>query len=481
MRAGWWLWGLLVIAPVAMAADDLAEMNAVSKAWDRYAELSHADKPEAVGLLAASSLVHFGFLRDAALYASPDQLRRIPSGDRLIIYSLRASQTEDKLKALSDRAVAELCMASGWVGVDTDEGEPLPTLSHVTVMGDMAVSEAAPPTESQYQFGPDFVREGQAWKYRFESMVPDTSAAIDNSIQQAGISSAQMFEMVIARFLKSETAPNLAVLDRPMLDDAAARARLNEQWPDYDQTPTRRIAAVAQKAKDGDSFAQFVYGTFKLLGNVPNWVSKDEAGGLAMLEQSSDAGSAKAAELVVAYLASDPKLLDDARLTRISPHLQRAANAGNANAMGVLGTFYFEGVGGLARDCQRAAEWQARSEEAGSKSARNDQVWTWATCPLAAQRDPAKALALAQHLIKQKDSLSAAELDTVAAALAANGRFEEAVQFQQSAIDKDRADGKTPASASRAKRMQSRLAGYKKGRDYVQDYNSFADMRAGRY
>jgi hypothetical protein len=29
--------------------------------------------------------------------------------------------------------------------------------------------------------------------------------------------------------------------------------------------------------------------------------------------------------------------------------------------------------------------------------------------------------------------------------------------------------------------MQSRLSGYKKGRDYVQDYNSFADMRAGRY
>ena len=480
MRAGWVLWGLLAMAPAQ--ADDLAEMNAVSKTWDRYAELSHADKVESVDLLAASSLAHFGFLRDAALYASTDQLRRIPSADRMIVYVLRATQSDEKLKALDDRAVARLCMESGWAGVQSEEGEPLLSLSHVTVMGDIAVSEVAPPTEAQFQFGPDFVREGQAWKYRFESMVPDASVLLDQAIKQSGASTEQVFQMALAQVLKSEDPPSLAALDRALLDDANARVRLNEQWPQYDLAYERRIAAVAQKAKEGDSFAELVYGSLQLSGSLPRWVNKDESAGLALLEKSSNAGNARAAEVVVSYLSYDSKQLDDARLRRLTPHLQRAANGGNAASMEMLGGFYFAGEGGLAMDCVQAAQWQARAEEAGSKTARNDLVWTWATCPLAEQRNPAKAMELAAHMIKQQDTLEAPELDTVAAALAAAGRFEEAVKFQQLAIDKTKAEAQTQRNLShRLKRMQARLNDYKKGRPFVQNVDVFAEMRAGRY
>ena len=482
MRAGWWLWGLLVIAPVAMAADDLAEMNAVSKAWDRYAELSHADKVESIDLLAASSLAHLGFLRDAALYASTDQLRRIPSADRLIVYTLRASVPEAELKGLDDRAVTALCMQRGWIGVNAEEGAPLLSLTHVTVMGDKAVSEVAPPTDSQFQFGPQFVREGQAWKFRYESLVLDNSAAVDQILKQSNLSATQTYEMVIARILQSESAPSLAVLDRPLQDDDAARVRLTEQWPNYELAYEDRVAAIARKAEGGDSFAELVYGTLQLTGSLPQWVEKDESGGLKLLEKSSEAGNAQAAEIVVRYLAYDDTKLDDARMRRITPHLQRAANAGNAPSMEMLGNFYFAGEGGLQRDCLRAAEWQARAEEAGSKTARNELVWTWATCPLAAQRNPAKAMALAEHMIKQQDSLDASELDTVAAALAAGGRFEEAVTFQQRAIDKTRAQmAEQRRLGHRLKRMQARLNDYKKGRDYVQNESMYVDLRAGRY
>lgn len=480
MRAGWLLWGLLAVAPAW--ADDLAEMNAVSKTWDRYAELSHADKVDSVDLLAASSLAHFGFLRDAALYASTDQLRRIPSADRMTVYVLRASQSDDKLKAMDDRAVARLCMENGWVGVQSAEGEPLLSLSHVTVMGDIAVGEVAPPTERQFQFGPDFVREGQAWKYRFESMIPDTSVMLDEAIKQSGSSTEQVFQMALAQILKTDNAPSLAALDRPLLDDANVRVRLNEQWPQYDLAYERRIAAVAQKAKQGDSFAELVYGTLQLSGSMPRWVRKDETAGLALLEKSSNGGNAKAAEVVVSYLSFNPKELDDARLRRLTPHLLRAANGGSAESMEMLGGFYFAGEGGLAMDCVQAAQWQARAEEAGSKTARNELVWTWATCPLAEQRNPAKAMALAEHMIKQQDSLEASELDTVAAALAAGGRFDEAVKFQQMAVDKTKADAQTERRLShRLKRMQARLNDYKKGRPFVQNLDVFAEMRAGRY
>ena len=479
LLGGVFMWGLLWAAPAM--ADDLAEMNAVSKLWDRYAELSNADKVEAVELLSESSLAHFGFVRDAALYASTEQLRRIPAIDRLTIYLLRATQSEQALKAMDDREVAELCMKQGWIGVDRNGEEPLLALTHVTVMGDIAVGEVAPPTESQYQFGPDFVRESDGWRYRFESLIPDASVLVEQSIKQAGINSTQMYEAVIADFLKTDSPPSLAALDRPLLDDAVARVRLNERWPKYDLAYERRIAAVAQKAKDGDSFAQFVYGTLKLAGNLPQWVKKDEIGGLELLEKASDGGNADAAELAARYLTDEPSQLDEVRLARVTRHLTRAANAGKAFSMNMLGSFYFEGTGGLPQDCRRAAEWQERAEEAGEANARNSLVWTWATCPIAEQRDPTRALELAQHMIEQEATLSGGQLDTVAAALAANGKFDEAADYQQRAIDKILASfDESKARNATIKRMRARLAGYRKGRDYVQDYNSYAEIRAGR-
>ena len=72
-----WLTGLLagwLVVP-ALAGLDPAAMNQVSRAWDRYAELSSQNKAESVDLLAASSRAHFGFLRDMALYADPIEAR----------------------------------------------------------------------------------------------------------------------------------------------------------------------------------------------------------------------------------------------------------------------------------------------------------------------------------------------------------------------------------------------------------------------
>ncbi len=482
MRKGWVLGLVVMLSPSAWASDDLAQMNAVSRAWDRYAELSNADDPKSVELLSASSLAHFGFLRDAALYASTEQLRRLPSMDRLMVYLLRASQTDQALKAMDDRAVASLCVQRGWSGVDKAEGEPLLALSHVTVVGDYAVSEVAPPTESQFQFGPDFDHEADGWKYRYLSLVPDSSALVDRSFNESAMTSTQLFEIVIAKFLKVEdAAPSLATLDRPLLDDSAQRVRLNERWPDYASVIERRIGAMTQKAQDGDPLAQLALASFKLSGSAPQWVKKDEPGGVELLEKASEGGNATAAELLVQYLVSDTARLDEPGLIRIARHVRRAAEAGRPTAMSLLGTLYFEGSGGLARDCRQAAEWQARAEEAGAQNARNDQVWTWATCPRPDQRDPQKALSLVEHMIKQVDTLQPSELDTVAAAMAANGRFDDAIQFQQRAIDGLSASAELKKSnAAAIKRMQARLSRYRKGVDYVQDYNTFAEMRAAR-
>lgn len=472
------LWLALWAAPALAAGDDLAEINAVSRAWDRYAQLVNANKPESADLLATSSFAHFAFLRDAALYASAEQLRRLPSDDRVKVYLLRAGQDEAALKQLDGVAVARLFASKGWIAVRSDEENGPVSLTHVTVSGDHAVSEIGPPTETNFQFGPDFVREKDGWKYRLESSALDASGAFDQAAAKAGVTNTQMTEFVLGRILQADP-PRLAVLDRAPVDDAAARIRLNEQWPDYDTVFRFRVEALQRKAEADDSLAQLAIGSM-MLDDESKYMAHDPKKALEWLERASNNGNARAAMFTASLLMQDPAQFGDAHYRRMLPHLQRAANASNGMAMVELSHFYVEGLAGLPRDCKQAADWQARAEEAGIEHARNEQVWTLATCPIPTQRDPARALELAQFMIERKDKLSSGELDTVAAAFAANGKFDQAVAYQTEAVAKapeEFTDRKTRAAT--IKRMKGRLADYRKGRDYVLDYSMYEEAKAG--
>ena len=186
-----------------------------------------------------------------------------------------------------------------------------------------------------------------------------------------------------------------------------------------------------------------------------------------------------------ASVSIEPDFLQVSRaIDHVGGGAQRAAAAAKPEAMNAVGGFYFEGAGGLERDCRQAAQWQARAEEAGLAIARNEQVWTWATCPIPGQRDPAKAMQLASYMASTRDTLAASELDTVAAAYAAAGHFAEALVFQKLALDKldsGTSEVDKQAVVPTRKRMQARLRGYGEGRDYVQDYNTFEEIMEGRY
>lgn len=482
---GWMLGCLLLAAMPAVAADDAREQEAVSRAWDRYAELSSKGDPRSVGLLADSTLAHFGFLRDSALHASVEQLRRLPIADRVVVYALRATQAPRALQSLDDKAVARLCYERRWYGVGSPaEGRALPALSHVTLLDDdHAISEIAPPTGRQYQFGAEFVRSGDGWKVAPETLVADESAVVQQQIRGASLTEDAMLGHLLQRFLGTDSpAPSLVALEQSSADDPAARARLNEDWPEYEATYKARAQALGVKAEAGDSFAQMALGSLLVSGSLPQAAPKDEPRGWKLLEQASEGGHSDAAWLVFQHLMADPEQFTDAQLARAAVHLRRAAAAAHPQAMAALGGFYFEGAGGLPRDCRQAADWQARAEEAGVRGARNEQVWTWATCPIAAQRDPARALQLVGYMVKNQDTLAYGELDTVAAAYAANRQFDQAVSFQRKALDKlagaemdDRARSRTH------KRLQARLRDYQDGRDYVQDYDTFKEMQAGNY
>lgn len=481
----WMLWSALIgsvligsplPARAAQANDELATSNAVSRAWDRYAQLSSRDDPDSATMLGRGSLDYFAFLRDAAVYGSAEQVRRIPLSERAVVYTLRASMTPEQLLALDGAAMARHCFKAGLYGVPpAEEGESLPKLTHVTVIaGDRAVGEMGPPTGTQFQYGPLLVREGGQWKVRPESLALDGSTLIQHQVTRSGMTEAQMLEYLIVDFLDEPDAPpSLVSLDRPLRDDAAARTRLNESWPQYDDTYRARLAATEQKADYGDGLAMFAIGAVLYSGVMPTLAPKDTARGLQWLERASDAGQVQAAAMLSLALMQDytpvkGKPVPPELLARTLVHTRRAAEGGVPAAMVALGNFIFNGAGGTRRDCTQAEEWAARGEDAGIAQARNERVWYLATCPIAAQRDPVRAMQLADHMIAKADTLPAAELDTVAAALASSGRFDEAVDFQRRAI------GKLDADAGETKRrMQQRLGQYQRHNAWVQDYDQY--------
>lgn len=473
---------MLAATPARAAQQtDMAQMNAASSAWSKYAELSSQDEPASVDLLAASSLARFAFLRDAALYASPEQSRRLPISERLLVYAMRATQDPDKLARLDGRGVAALCIEAGWAGVAApdDENEALPRLVYVTLVDtDTAVGEIAPPTGTTYNFGPTLSREHGAWKVVSHSLVPDESLAIGRQVQQSGMPEDDMIGFILGRLLKTDDAPGAFLRDRPLREDAAARTRLNESWPDYEQPYRTRVEAIRAKAEGGDSLAQMVIGSLLYSGALPRVVAQDRVRGLAWLEKAGDNGNRKAAELAMMAMGELGPEPGDAPpgaewLARYTRHARQAADGGSAQAMAEYASLLFNGAGELQRDCRQAAEWAQRAEDGGIERARNDRVWYLATCPIPAQRDSAQAMQLAGFMIERADSLDASQLDTVAAVLAANQRYPQAVDYQQralAALDKD-------ATATRT-RMQQRLDAYRDKHDWVQDFDQYAQAPA---
>ena len=85
-------------------------------------------------------------------------------------------------------------------------------------------------------------------------------------------------------------------------------------------------------------------------------------------------------------------------------------------------------------------------------------------------------------MIDREDTLKWHELDTVAAALAANRDFPQAVRFQQLAVTKMGADPEYTGRDRTAtlKRMKARLNRYRAGRDYVLDYRMIDELRTGK-
>ncbi len=110
---------------------------------------------------------------------------------------------------------------------------------------------------------------------------------------------------------------------------------------------------------------------------------------------------------------------------------RKAAEQGHAGAQTALGIMHKNGVG-VPQDYAEALRWFEKGTVGGSVACANCLAWLLATCPDEEIRDGERAIAIAKEVVAKE--ASPGRLDTLAAAYAAAGRFDDAIRIQEQAI-----------------------------------------------
>lgn len=127
-----------------------------------------------------------------------------------------------------------------------------------------------------------------------------------------------------------------------------------------------------------------------------------------------------------------------------------------------------DAINGLVRALIREARYREAigvltdAAGLGVDTLTNDLAWLLAVCPEAELRDGARAVRLATRLCPETTDCQPTYLDTLAAALAEAGRFDEAVKVARQALDLAR----TAGDESLAESLTSRLQLYEAGQPY---------------
>jgi TPR repeat protein len=187
-----------------------------------------------------------------------------------------------------------------------------------------------------------------------------------------------------------------------------------------------QVVPLLQKAVDqGEALAQDLLGTLYVSGRL---VAKDQPKGLGLLRQ--------------------------------------AAAQADLDAECRLGTYFLVTAGVSAEDKAQGRKWlQEGAAKGGPQVAEclNMEAWILATAADPARRDPTKAIGYATQAVGLAPD-SASVRDTLAAAYASAGRYDEAVTEQQKALA---AATSGQGDAGRSGEMQARLELYRAHKPYI--------------
>lgn len=144
--------------------------------------------------------------------------------------------------------------------------------------------------------------------------------------------------------------------------------------------------------------------------------------------------------------------------------LKKAAAQQHGQSQNQLGLLYLTGTG-VDMDCGNAAHWfsQVNTRSDFRLQAQSNLAWVLATCPQDSARNGQRALQIIQSLIDNKHGKNPSLLDTLAAALAETGQFDQAVTTQQQAIALLE---QQPSPTQQRKRFNARLQSYQNNKPW---------------
>ena len=151
----------------------------------------------------------------------------------------------------------------------------------------------------------------------------------------------------------------------------------------------------------------------------------------------------------------------------------KASQKGYLPAMTRMANMYYMGIG-VPVDYERAGAWYQRAARSDDPWSSNNFAWFLATCPDEGLHHAETAITFAKRALKMMGEAGEEQryemLDTMAAALARNGEYLEAVLWQKRAIELLPEDKALEADerAELEKEFQDRLGKYKTQQSYVE-------------
>jgi len=185
-------------------------------------------------------------------------------------------------------------------------------------------------------------------------------------------------------------------------------------------------------------------------------VSQDNAEAVKWYRKSADQGDSLAQYNIGKMYAYGLGVAQD--YAEAIKWIQKAAEQGDAQAQYGLGYMYSKGLG-VSQDNAEAVKWYRKAVEQGNELAMRTLAWIFATSPDESLQDGFEAIRLAETYLKVHND-AVYVLDTLAAAYAEVGRFEDAVETQKKVLSMTKEDDPQLAE------FQSHLNSYQKNKPW---------------
>jgi len=236
--------------------------------------------------------------------------------------------------------------------------------------------------------------------------------------------------------------------------------------PDYAEAHNNLGFALMVKGEAAEAIGHYE----QALRTNPNFAEAHNGLGLALMRQGRTAEAISHYEQALRIKADFAEahnnlglaLMERGQVTEAIAHYEQALriNPNLAEAHNSLGTVLM-GLGRVPEAIRHYEE--ALRIDPNALETQNNLAWLLATFD-PPNGNPARAVALAERACRSTGNQVVPYLDTLAAAYAAAGRFNDAVATAQKAIDLARAAGQTQVIAQ----IESRLELYRHGRAYRQ-------------